>query len=73
VKETSTEPSDWWRRKIDEALAAAPLRVAEPPPLPYPSTPSAGVEDLLEILVAIESFGLPEPSRERIEYTTLLL
>jgi len=31
------------------------------------------VDDLFEILVAIEGFGLPEPSRERIEYTSLLL
>jgi hypothetical protein len=72
VKEISTEPSDWWRAKIDEALAA-PSRVAEPPPPPYPATPSAGAADLLEILVAIESFGIPEPSRERIVYGTLLL
>jgi hypothetical protein len=73
VKKTSTEPSDWWREKIDDALAAGKLRVSEPPPLPYPLSPKAGVDDLLEILVAIESFGLPEPSRERIEYVKLLL
>lgn len=73
MKETSTEPSDWWRKKIDEALATPRLRVAEPPPPPYPPSPAAGVDDLFEILVAIESFGLPAPSRDRIEYTTLLL
>jgi hypothetical protein len=67
------EPSDWWREKIDEALAAGDSRISEPPPPPYPSSPEAGVDDLFEILVAIESFGLPMPSRERIEYTTLLL
>jgi len=33
----------------------------------------AGVDDLLEILVAIEAFGLPQPSREPISYTQLLL
>lgn len=73
MKKTSTELSDWWREKIDEALAAGPPLVAEPPPPPYPSSPAAGVEDLFEILRTIEGFGLPEPSRERIEYTTLLL
>jgi hypothetical protein len=73
VKETSTEPSDWWRRKIDEALDASRLRVEEPPPLPYPPSVASGVDDLFEILVVIESFGIPEPSRERIEYATLLL
>ena len=73
MKETSTEPSDWWRRRIDEALGAAPLRVEEPPPLAYPQSPASGVDDLFEILVVIESFGLPEPSRDRIEYATLLL
>jgi hypothetical protein len=73
VKKTSTEPSDWWRQKIDEALAAPRSRVEEPPPLPYPASASAGASDLFEILVVIESFGLPAPSRDRIEYTTLLL
>ena len=73
MKETSTGPLAWWRQKIDEALGASPLRIEEPSPLPYPASAANGVEDLLEILVVIESFGLPEPSRERIEYTTLLL
>jgi hypothetical protein len=73
VKKTSTEPSDWWREKIDDALAASDLRVREPPPAPYPPSPEAGVDDLFEILVAIESFGLPEASREPIEYAALLL
>jgi hypothetical protein len=73
VKKTSTGPSDWWREKIDDALAAGDLRVSEPPPPPYPSSPEAGVDDLFEILLTIESFGLPEPSRERIEYGTLRL
>jgi hypothetical protein len=73
VKKTSTEPSDWWREKIDEALAASALRVSEPPPPPYPSSPEAGIDDLFEILVVIEVSGLPEPSREQIEYTTRLL
>lgn len=72
MKKTSTEPLDWWRQKIDEALAAPRFRVEEPPP-PWPQSASAGVADLLEILVAIEGFGLPTPSRDRIEYTTLLL
>jgi hypothetical protein len=62
----------WWREKIDEALASD-LRVSEPPPPPYPSTPKAGVDDLFEILLVIESFGVPEASRERIEHGTLLL
>ncbi len=73
MKETSTAPSGWWQQKIDEALGASHLRVEEPPPAPYPTSAVSGVDDLLEILVVIESFGLPEPSRERIEYTTLLL
>jgi hypothetical protein len=73
VKKTSSEPSDWWRKKIDDALAAGGVRVSEPPPPAYPSSPGAGIEDLFEILVAIESFGLPKPSREPIPHTTLLL
>jgi hypothetical protein len=73
VKKTSTEPLDWWREKVDEALAAGDLRISEPPPPPYPRTPKAGVDDLFEILVAIESFGLAEPSREKIEYSKLVL
>lgn len=73
MKKTSTEPLDWWRAKADEALAAGDSRISEPPPPPYPRSPKAGVDDLFEILVAIEGFGLPEPSRERIQYTTLLL
>jgi hypothetical protein len=64
---------DWWREKADEALAAGDSRVSEPPPPDYPRSPKAGVDDLFEILVVIEGFGLPEPSRERIQYTTLLL
>ena len=73
MKETSTEPLAWWRQKIDDALGASPFRVEEPPPPSYPASAASGVEDLLELLVVIEGFGLPEPSRERIEYTTLLL
>ena len=73
MKETSTERSDWWRKKIDEALDAGPSRVEEPPPPAWPRSAASGVEDLFELLVVIESFGLPEPSRERIEYATLLL
>lgn len=73
MKKTSTEPLDWWREKADEALAAGESRISEPPPPPYPRSPKAGVDDLFEILVAIEGFGLTEPSRERIQYTTLLL
>lgn len=73
MKETSTEPLHWWREKADEALAAGTLRVSEPPPPPYSQSPKAGIDDLFEILVVIEGFGLPEPSRERIEYANLLL
>lgn len=73
MKETSTEPLAWWRQKIDDALGSSHLRIEEPPPAPYPASAASGVEDLLELLVVIESFGMPEPSRERIEYTTLLL
>jgi len=73
VKKTSTEPLDWLREKIDEALVAGESRIAEPPPPPYPASPDAGVSDLFDILVAIESFGLPEPSREPIAYSKLLL
>ena len=73
MKETLTEPLDWWRQKIDDALGASSLRVEEPPPPLYSASASSGVDDLFELLVVIESFGLPEPSRERIEYTTLLL
>jgi hypothetical protein len=47
--------------------------VEEPPAPPYPPSSSAGVDDLFEILVVIEGFGLPEPSRKRIEYGALLL
>ena len=72
MKKSSTEHSDWWREKIDAALAA-PTRVSEPQPLPYPSSAAAGIADLFEILVVIEGFGMPEPSRDRIEYRDLLL
>lgn len=73
MKKTLTEPLDWWREKADEALAAGGLRVSEPPPPAYPDSPKAGVDDLFEILVVIESFGIPEPSRDPIQYTTLVL
>jgi hypothetical protein len=63
----------WWREKADEALAAGNPRVAEPPPPPYPRSPKAGADDLLEILLVIEGFGLPEPSREPIRYKALVL
>lgn len=73
MKKTSTEPLDWLREKIDEALAAGESHVAEPPPPPYPISPEAGVADLFDILAAIEGFGLPEPSREPITCSQLLL
>jgi hypothetical protein len=64
---------DWWREKADEALAANGARVSGPAPPPCPQSPKAGVDDLFEILAAIEGFGLPEPSRDWIQYKTLLL
>ena len=73
MKKNSTEHSSWLSQKMDEALAAPNSRVCEPPPPPYPSSPEAGADDLLEILAVIESFGVPKPSREKIIYTKLLL
>lgn len=73
VKKTSTEPLDWLREKIDEALAAGESHVAEPPPPSYPISPEAGVADLFDILATIEAFGVPEPSREPIDCSQPLL
>jgi hypothetical protein len=63
----------WLRRKIDEALTAPAVRVAEPPPPPYPQSPEQGADDLLDILLLIEGFAPSEPSREKITYAQLLL
>jgi hypothetical protein len=58
---------------MDEALAGPAVRVAEPPPPPCPQSPKQGADDVLDILLLIEGFAPPEPSREKITYTQLLL
>jgi len=42
-------------------------------PPPFIQSPDEGAEDVLDILQAIEAFGLPEASREPIAYQDLLL
>ena len=73
MKKTSTEPLDWLRQKMDEALAAPAADIAGPPPAPFPQSPQQGAADVLDILLLIEGFASPVPSREKISYTHLLL
>lgn len=73
MKKTSTEPLDWLRQKMDDALSASPTRCAGPPSQPFPVSPQQGAADVLDILLVIEGFGLPEASREVISYKQLLL
>lgn len=71
MKKTSNDCSSWLHQKIDEALAAPFHREVLPPP--FVQSPDEGAEDVLEILQAIEAFGLPEASREPIAYRDLLI
>jgi len=68
----SVTHSDWFQKIMDEALASPPDR--DPvPALKPPLTPAHGAAEQLQAILLIETFGLPEPSRQPIEYHDLRL
>ena len=71
MKKISIDSSSWLHQKIDEALAAPYRRDVLPPP--FALSAEEGAADVLEILQAIEAFGLPDASREPIPYHDLLM
>lgn len=71
MNKISNDSSSWLHQKIDEALAAPFRRDVLPPP--FALSAQQGAEDVLEILQAIEAFGLPAASREPIPYHHLLM
>jgi hypothetical protein len=57
---------------VNEALANAHSR--DPiPKLPPPSSPEEGARDLVDLLVTIESFGLPKADAKPTRYFEMLL